>query len=53
MSQRLRRSCCTSCIERLRSGVREMENRPAVRLGSLMVVLTGVILAAPRYWSPH
>jgi hypothetical protein len=40
-------------IERLRSTVREMESRLLVRLGSLMVVLTGVVLAALRYLPPH
>jgi hypothetical protein len=39
--------------ERLRSTVREMESRLLVRLGSLMVVLTGVVLAALRYLPPH
>ena len=40
-------------IERLRSSLRELESRLLLRLGSLMVVLTGVILAALRYWPPH
>ena len=40
-------------IERLRSSLRELESRLLLRLGSLMMVLTGVILAALRYWPPH
>jgi hypothetical protein len=40
-------------IERVRAAVREIENRLLFRLGSLMVVLTGVILAALRYWPPR
>jgi hypothetical protein len=40
-------------IERVRSSLRELERRLLVRLGSLMVVLTGVVLAALRYWPPR
>ena len=40
-------------IERLRSSLRELESRLTVRLGGLMVVLTGVVLAALRHWLPH
>ena len=40
-------------INRQDVAVREMESRLLVRLGSLMVVLTGVVLAALRYLPPH
>ena len=40
-------------IERLRSTLRQTESRLLLRLGSLMVVLTGAVLAALRYLPPH
>ena len=40
-------------INRQDVAVREMESRLLVRLGSLMVVATGVVLAALRYLPPH
>jgi hypothetical protein len=40
-------------IERLDATVRAQPNAIMLRLGTLMVVLTGIILAALRYWPPH
>jgi len=40
-------------IERLDATVKAQPNATMLRLGTLMVVLTGIILAALRYWPPH
>ena len=40
-------------FERLDATVKGQPNAIILRLGTLMVVLTGVILAALRYWPPH
>jgi hypothetical protein len=39
-------------IERLDAAVKAQPNATMLRLGTLMVVLTGIILAALRYWPP-
>ena len=39
-------------IERLDATVKAQPNAIMLRLGTLMVVLTGIILAALRYWPP-
>ena len=39
-------------IERLDAAVKAQPNAIMLRLGTLMVVLTGIILAALRYWPP-
>jgi hypothetical protein len=39
-------------IERLDATVKAQPNAIMLRLGTLMVLLTGIILAALRYWSP-
>ena len=40
-------------FERLGATVKAQPNAIMLRLGTLMVVLTGIILAALRYWPPH
>jgi hypothetical protein len=47
-------------IARLEAAMREMElrldqriDRMVTRVGSLMVVLLGLLLAAMHYWPPH
>ena len=40
-------------IERLDAAVKAQPNAIMLRLGTLMVVLTGIILAALRYLPPH
>jgi hypothetical protein len=40
-------------IERLDATVKAQPNAIMLRLGTLMVVLTGIILAALRYFPPH
>ena len=40
-------------FERLDATVKAQPNAIMLRLGTLMVVLTGIILAALRYWPPH
>jgi hypothetical protein len=39
-------------IERLDATVKAQPNAIMLRLGTLMVVLTGIVLAALRYWPP-
>ena len=39
-------------IERLDAAVKAQPNAIMLRLGTLMVVLTGIVLAALRYWPP-
>jgi hypothetical protein len=39
-------------IERRDATVKAQPNAIMLRLGTLMVVLTGIVLAALRYWPP-
>ena len=40
-------------IERLRSTVREMENRITLRLGGIVAAAVAIIVALQHLWPPH